>query len=90
MQRLSYPTKTVLSNKITRNRIVLSFKGSAGKPLRRRPEVWGTRKSLSLFGGGAIKGTALLRGIAIATCLDPIEDGISKWGGAIFTAHKRE
>ena len=25
MQRMSYPTETVLSNKITRNRIVLSF-----------------------------------------------------------------
>ena len=38
MQRLSYPTKTVLSNKITRNIIVLSFKDSPRKPLgRRRP-----------------------------------------------------
>ena len=36
MQRLSYPTDTVLSNKITRNRIVLSFKDSARKPLGRR------------------------------------------------------
>ena len=32
MQRLSYPTETVLSNKITRNRIVLSFKDSPKKP----------------------------------------------------------
>ena len=37
MQRLSYPTLTVLSNEITRNRIVLSFKDSPRKPLRRRP-----------------------------------------------------
>ena len=28
MQRLSYPTETVLSNKITMNRIVLSLKDS--------------------------------------------------------------
>ena len=34
MQRQSYPTENVLSNKITRNRIVLSFKDSARKPLR--------------------------------------------------------
>ena len=32
MQRLSYPTETVLTNKITRNRIVLSFKDSLRKP----------------------------------------------------------
>ena len=31
-QRLSYPTETVLSNKITRDRIVLSFKDSPTKP----------------------------------------------------------
>ena len=38
-QRLSYPTETVLSNKITRNRIVLSFKDSSQKPLRQRPPL---------------------------------------------------
>ena len=37
MQRRSYSTETVLHNKITRNRIVLSFKDSPWKPLRRRP-----------------------------------------------------
>ena len=37
MQRLSYPTETVLSNNIARNRIVLSFKDSPRKPLGRRP-----------------------------------------------------
>ena len=37
MQRLSYPTETVYSNKITRNRIVLSFKVCPRKPLGRRP-----------------------------------------------------
>ena len=37
MQRLSYPIKTVLNNKITRNRIVLSSKDSPRKPLGRRP-----------------------------------------------------
>ena len=39
MQRLSYPTETVLSKKITRNRIVLSLKESPRKPCRRRPKV---------------------------------------------------
>ena len=39
MLRLSYPTETVLSNKITRNRIVLSFKDSPRKPLGRRPKM---------------------------------------------------
>ena len=37
MQRLSYPTKTVLSNKNTMNRIVPSFKDSLRKPLGRQP-----------------------------------------------------
>ena len=37
MQRLSYPTEIVISNKVTRNRIVLSFKNSPRKPLGRRP-----------------------------------------------------
>ena len=36
MQRLSYHTESVLSNKITGNRINLSFKDSPRKPLRRR------------------------------------------------------
>ena len=39
MQRPSYPTETVLLNKITRNRIVLSFKERPRKPLRRRPVI---------------------------------------------------
>ena len=39
MQRLSYLTETVLSNKISSNRLVLSFKDSPRKPLRRRPCV---------------------------------------------------
>ena len=38
MQRLSHLTETFLSKKITRNRIVLSFKDSFRKPLRRRPD----------------------------------------------------
>ena len=37
MLRLSYPTETVLSNKITSNRIILSFKDGPRKPLGRRP-----------------------------------------------------
>ena len=37
MPRLSYPTETVLSSKMARNRIVLSFKDSPPQPLRRRP-----------------------------------------------------
>ena len=32
MQRLSYPTETVLSTKTTRNRLVLSFRDSPIKP----------------------------------------------------------
>ena len=36
-QRLSYPTETVLSIKITRHIIVQSFKDSPRKPFRRRP-----------------------------------------------------
>ena len=36
MQRLSFPTVTILSNKITRNEKVLSFKDSLRKPLGRR------------------------------------------------------
>ena len=51
MPRLSYPTETVLSNKITRNRIVLSFKDSPRNPLGRRPKggtlVW---TGISRFG----------------------------------------
>ena len=38
MLRLSYLIEAVLSNKITRNRIVLSFKDSPRKPLGRRPK----------------------------------------------------
>ena len=38
MQRLSYPTDTVLSHNITRYRIVLSFKYSPRKPIRWRPK----------------------------------------------------
>ena len=41
MQRLSYLTETVLSNKLTRNRTGLSFKDSPRKPLRWRPHLWG-------------------------------------------------
>ena len=36
MQRLSDPTETVLSNNITRNRTVLSFKDRPREPLLRR------------------------------------------------------
>ena len=39
MQRLSYPTETVLSKEVTRNRIVLSFKDSPRKPLGQRPTI---------------------------------------------------
>ena len=46
MQRLSYPTETVISNKITRNRIVLSFKVCSIKPLW-RPPLW--RKKLPVI-----------------------------------------
>ena len=53
MQRLSYPTETVLSNKITRNRTVLSFKDSPRKPLGRRPLLrprsWRTEIKICTF-----------------------------------------
>ena len=39
MQRLSYPTETVISNKIMINRIVISFKHSPRNVLGRRPGV---------------------------------------------------
>ena len=39
MQKLSCPTETVSSNKLTGNRVVLSFKDSPRKPLRRRPRI---------------------------------------------------
>ena len=45
MQRPSYPTETVLSNKITMNRIALSFKNSPRKPLRWRPRVMVAQES---------------------------------------------
>ena len=50
MQRRSYPNETVLYNKITRNRIVLSFKASPRKPLRRRPEESNSTSFFSLDG----------------------------------------
>ena len=48
MQRLSCPTKTVLSNKINRNIIVQSFKDSPRKPLGRRPNCLNGFLGLSL------------------------------------------
>ena len=50
IQRLSYPTETVLSNKITRNRRALSCKESPRKPFRRRPPLKSksSRRPLSL------------------------------------------
>ena len=39
MQRLSYPSETLLSNIINRNIIVLSFKYYPRKPLGRRPSI---------------------------------------------------
>ena len=57
MQRLSCPTETVSSNKITRNRIVLSFKDSPRKPLGQRPVRFGgdermdERRNCSARGG---------------------------------------
>ena len=41
--RMSYLTVTVLSNKVTWNRIVLSFEDSLRKPLGRRPRQAGIR-----------------------------------------------
>ena len=47
--RLSYSTETVLSNKITGNRIVLLFKDSPRKPLGRRPSLYRPLKQNSRF-----------------------------------------
>ena len=44
IQRLSYPAETVLSNKMSKNGIVLSFKDSPRIPLRRRPEEEGRKE----------------------------------------------
>ena len=49
MERLSYPTETVLSDKISRSRIVLSCKDSPRKPLGRRSR----EKSVSCVGRSA-------------------------------------
>ena len=46
MQRLSYPTEIILSNKISRNRIVLSFKDSPRNPLGRLPELGRPRREV--------------------------------------------
>ena len=46
MQGLSSPTGTVLSNKKTRNGIVISFKDSPRKPLGRRPREAAARAHL--------------------------------------------
>ena len=43
MQRLCHPTETVLTNKMTKNKIVLSFKDSPRKPVL-------DRKSLFCYG----------------------------------------
>ena len=52
MQRLSYQTETVLSNKIPRNRLVLSFKDIPRKPLGRRPIASiGTTRKLAIHAG---------------------------------------
>ena len=45
MKRVSDPTDTVFSNKITRSRIVLSCKDSPRKPLGRRPADSGLSES---------------------------------------------
>ena len=47
--KTAYLTETVLSNKITRNRIVLSFKDSPRKPLGRRPSLYRPLKQNSRF-----------------------------------------
>ena len=49
MQRQSHLTETVLSNKMNRTIIVLSFKDSPRIPLRRRPYVLSRGNESSLF-----------------------------------------
>ena len=60
MQRLSYPTETVLSKTITRNiiLIVLSFKDSTKrlKPFGRRPNLMQTDTELALTTSGIRSG----------------------------------
>ena len=53
MQRLFYPTETVLSNKITKHRTVLSFKDSPRKPSGRRP-LDSVRINSGVLGGPAL------------------------------------
>ena len=54
MLRQSYPTETVLSNKITRNILVLSFKNSPRKVLGRRTAIGSGTKHVP-HAGAAIK-----------------------------------
>ena len=54
MQKLSNLTETVLSNKITRNKIVPSFKDSPRKPLRRRGDLIQYQYAFANGGGAKI------------------------------------
>ena len=61
MQRLSYQTENVLSNKSTRNRIVLSYKDSPRKPLGRRPrEAAAAHRATEFKPGGKKSGRGLI------------------------------
>ena len=75
MQTLSYPTETVSSNKITRKRVVLSYKDSPRKILGRRPQA-----TLSLYNFVPLRSTSgilhsesglLLRGYFCLQNLEP-------------------
>ena len=75
---LSYPLETALSNKITRNTIVLSFKDSPRKPLRRRLQVsqkWGWSSGLEK---GKMRSIPLNNPLDIFTWYD-----VNVWMGSV-------
>ena len=79
MQRLSYMTETVLSHKITRNRIVLSFKDSPRNPLGRRPnDADRTGSSDDDIGGESCDPIESEREIATSPYGMAIEEGVKR------------
>ena len=77
MQRLSYPTETVLSNKNTRNTIVLSFKDSPRNPLRRRPMDGRRREKPASFVGRERVGSSGCGGLSRTNTLGPQDQSTS-------------
>ena len=77
MQRLSYPTETVLSNKMARNRIVPSFKDTPRKPLDGRLSLYFEASERALLTNGFFDGIWHLS--------SPADGGRS--GAAVFSRH---